>query len=474
MLDGSLQFDRRPGAQSPGRTCQRQNTSNNDLLNRLCRYNRRTPGMRRLSLDAMQRNATVVSVECQEWLRESSAVPLGWCTSPQDKSCAARETDPKETNSPEMDGRSDMGRPEASDHTRLSTNPPDAQHMPRLEDIGRCRSQSTDSGSRRSKIAALSVKLRTRLSYAASRIEKKRLSQSQHQSPTGLPQKNSSTPLGVDTLRRAGQPLLSELGDQLETRSPDGTTVSAPDAPAASSRPPSDCSIRQTLSIPSDMYSKRQPDPQKHYKRDPELQPPPQLSPPAEVDSGRVTGQRGRADPNNPNNPPRCTQFTLHRCGRLQQHLVIDSEVTRVPETPPLHPSNHNSIPFSGLSDNSQSYSMEQDAIETLLFMSSPETSGYHSNSQNSLRNQDVRNIDDSAPQSLQWHGPVADSQFNGRQPGTSGSTVETRAGDEIDLMLDQMSSDSDNDADYAFRPLTRVEATSRANGVMVNSAQYG
>ena len=115
---------------------------------------------------------------------------------------------------------------------------------------------------------------------------------------------------------------------------------------------------------------------------------------------------------------------------------------------------------------------MEQDAIETLLFMSSPGTSGYHSNSQNSQRNQDVRNIDDSASQSVKWQGTLNDSQSN-RQPGLTG-TVETRTGDEIDLMLDQMNSDSDDDADYIFRRSIRVEAGSRVNDAVGNNAQHG
>ncbi|KAL4992333.1 hypothetical protein BDW68DRAFT_150269 [Aspergillus falconensis] len=466
-MDGSLQVDRRHGAQSPERTYRRENTSNNDVLNRLDRYHGHTPGMRPLSLDAnsnMQGNANGASVNGREWLHESSAVPLKGYTSPQNKSCTGRETDLKEAGGLEWSRQSDMERPEASDHTTASTNAPDAQHMPRLEDIGRRRSQSTGFGSRGSRIAALSVQLRTRLSYAAARIEKKRQSQSQYQPPTGLLQKNSSTPiLSVETLSRTGQPLMGEIGDQLETGSPDGTTVSSPGAPAAFRRNPFDDPIGQTLNITSDIYSQPQQDPQKNLECPSELRPPPRLGPPADIDPGRVDGQRRRPDPSNSGNYSRYPPFPLHRRGRSQQEFVLDSEVARVPETPPLRPSNHNGIPFNRLTDNSQSSSMEQDAIETLLCMSSPGTSGYHSNSQNSLRNQDVRTIDDSASQSMQLHVTVDDSQFNNRQPGASG-IVETRAGDEIDLMLDQMNSDSDDDADYTFRRPTRVEASSRAS----------
>ncbi|KAL4739280.1 hypothetical protein BDV11DRAFT_215315 [Aspergillus similis] len=474
MLDGSLPVNRRQGAQSQGRTHRRENTSNVNVSNELDRYHGRSSELRPLSLDAssnIQRSAGGISVNGQEWLHDSSAVPPEGYSSSQDKSTA--ETDPVEAGGPEMSRQSGMERAEASDHTKPSTNPPNAQHMPRVEDIGRRRSQSTGVGSRGSRIAALSVQLRTRLSYAAARIEKARQSQSQYQSPTGLLQKNSSTPiLSVETLSRTGQPPMGELGDQFETGSPDGTTVSAPDAPAASSRHPFDGAIRQTLNTTSDIYSQQQPDLNKYAERPPELRPPSRLAPPADIDPGRVNRQRRRPNPNDPSNPSRYTPFPLHRRGRSQQEFVIETEVTRVPETPPLCPSNHHGIPFHKMSDNSQSSSMEQDAIETLLFMSSPGTSGYHSNSQNSQRNQDVRNINDSASQSVQWHGTHNDNRSN-RHPGLSG-TVETRPGDEIDIMLDQMNSDSDDDADYTFRRSIRVEADSRANDAMGNNVQHG
>ncbi|KAL4760043.1 uncharacterized protein BDW70DRAFT_72958 [Aspergillus foveolatus] len=476
MLDGSLQVHRRQGAQGQGRTHRRENTSNVEVSNRLDRYQGRTPGMRPLSLDAssnMQRSADGISVDGQEWRHESSAVPLEGYMSPQNKSTAGGETDPKEAGGLEMSRQSGIERAEASDHIRPSTNLPGAHHTPRVGDIGRRRSQSTGFGSRGSRIAALSIQLRTRLSYAAARIEKARQPQSQYQSPTGLLQKNSSTPiLSVETLSRTGPPSLGKLGDQFETGSPDGTTVSAPDAPAASSRHPFDGPIRQTLNARSDVNPQPQLELNKYAERPSELRPPPRLAPPADIDPGRVNRQRRRPNPNNPSNPSRYPRFPLHRRGCSQQELVTDTEVTRVPESPSLCPSNNNGIPFHRLSDNSQSSSMEQDAIETLLFMSSPGTSGYHSNSQNSQRNQDVRNIDNSASQSVQWHGALSDSQSN-IQPGPAG-TVETRTGDEIDLMLDQMNSDSDDDADYTFRRPIRVEAGSRANDAAGSNVQHG
>jgi hypothetical protein len=93
---------------------------------------------------------------------------------------------------------------------------------------------------------------------------------------------------------------------------------------------------------------------------------------------------------------------------------------------------------------------MEQDAIETLLFMSSPGTSGYHSNSQNSQNTLDTMNID-GAWRSVQTPRVLSDSQASSSNPARADSH-EARAGDEIDMMLDQMDSDSDDGANYSSR----------------------
>lgn len=115
---------------------------------------------------------------------------------------------------------------------------------------------------------------------------------------------------------------------------------------------------------------------------------------------------------------------------------------------------------------------MEQDAIETLLFMSSPGTSGYHSNSQNSQPHQDVRNVDSSTSQGAQWHGNFDDNQSRNRQPDRL-CNIETRSGDEIDLILDQMHSDSDDDANYVSNRSTRVDTNSRATDAEGHKFRY-
>lgn len=100
---------------------------------------------------------------------------------------------------------------------------------------------------------------------------------------------------------------------------------------------------------------------------------------------------------------------------------------------------------------------MEQDAIETLMFMSSPENSGYRSSprvlqppaTQASLNETIFSN----------GHGPPDQSQssqsemsHNGRsfELRPAGLGLEANAGDEIDRILDQMDSDSEDDARYA------------------------
>lgn len=295
----------------------------------------------------------------------------------------------------------------------------------------------------------------------------------------GLLQKNSSTPiLSLETLSQTGHPLsIRDIDGQrsVESGSPNGTTVSAPDAPGTSSPHPLETHMGPSLvRVTSGLYPQPQPDLQKHIGRASSERPaPPILAPPADIGPGRGSGQRRRPNPNIPGNSSRYTPFPLHRRYHSQQDFQMDSEVDRVPETPPLRPSTLNNIaPYNGFSDNSQSSSMEQDAIETLLFMSSPGTSGYHSNSQNSQPHQDVRNVDSSTSQGAQWHGNFDDNQSRNRQPDRL-CNIETRSGDEIDLILDQMHSDSDDDANYVSNRSTRVDTNSRATDAEGHKFRY-
>ncbi|KAL2861096.1 uncharacterized protein BJX67DRAFT_367237 [Aspergillus lucknowensis] len=189
---------------------------------------------------------------------------------------------------------------------------------------------------------------------------------------------------------------------------------------------------------------------------------PPALAPPADIDSGRANGQRRRPNPNIPTGASRYSPFPLHRRDCSQQELRADADVVLVPETPPLRPVAHHTItPHGGYPENSQSSSMEQDAIETLLFMSSPGTSGYHSNSQNSHYNLDTMNLDDTARQNVQRLEPFGGSQTRSCIPDQA-TNLERQAGDEIDMMLDQMSSDSEDDNDCTPTQLTRSRTDRR------------
>lgn len=102
---------------------------------------------------------------------------------------------------------------------------------------------------------------------------------------------------------------------------------------------------------------------------------------------------------------------------------------------------------------------MEQDAIETLLFMSSPENSGYRSSprplqqatTQRSLNESIYSNRNGLSTQPSQ--SSQSDVSYRGHGPPlkTYDLGLEARAGDEIDRLLDQMESDSEDDARSAM-----------------------
>ena len=124
------------------------------------------------------------------------------------------------------------------------------------------------------------------------------------------------------------------------------------------------------------------------------------------------------------------------------------------PGAPSLTPSSH-ALSTQGGSYRPRTHSentlMEQDAIETLLFMSSPENSGYRSGSrplqppatQNSLN----------ASLYSSHNGVGVDHGHSARRdkPHSQNTKpgLEARAGDEIDRLLDQMDSDSEDEGRY-------------------------
>ncbi|KAL5335486.1 hypothetical protein BJX70DRAFT_324624 [Aspergillus crustosus] len=446
-MDRSLQVDRHQGLRSLNYTYRREASSHSELSDKLEDYNGRSPGGRPLSLGMIpseQRKANGDPADAEDCLHKPPKGPVNGQSSPQQT---------LQEDKGDIAGSNGNRLPQQN---RPFTTPPSTQeHIPKLDDLGRRRSKSIGVGPRDSRIAALSVQLRTRLSHAAARVEKKRQSQTtQFLPPAGFLQSNTSTPLlSTEPLPRLGQPLSAlEIDNQrlAANGSPSGTTVSAPDAPAASSLYPPEALLRPSSGgIARALYPPTQPDPHKQFGVSSPREPTPLgLASPVDLVSSRSNSQRRRPNPNNVSDNPRYTPFLIHGRSRSQHELSIDPEVTLVPETPPLRPSNLNtSAPYNGLSENSQNSSMEQDAIETLLFMSSPGTSGYHSNSQNSLHDQDLMNIDRSASQSVQWPVNTGGSRSGSRKRRTR--NLETQAGDAIDQMLDQMNSDSDDDADY-------------------------
>lgn len=94
---------------------------------------------------------------------------------------------------------------------------------------------------------------------------------------------------------------------------------------------------------------------------------------------------------------------------------------------------------------------MEQDAIETLMFMSSPENSGYRfsprplqpASTQSSL-NEMVNNSNTDPSESQDSQSFKSHTRGSETKPG-----LEAHAGDDIDRLLDQMDSDSEDEGRY-------------------------
>lgn len=192
----------------------------------------------------------------------------------------------------------------------------------------------------------------------------------------------------------------------------------------------------------------------------------PKLAPPADIISSNSDSRRRRPNPNAVSKPPNHSPRSRHR----RYHSVQEPPSTRSvgsptvlgPETPSLQSSAHFNGPtssqngFYGSRTQSQNTSMEQDAIETLLFMSSPENSGYRSSprplqsasTQNSLNASLYGNGIGTMPGSNQ--SSQSSNYRNGI--GSKGTAIglETHAGDEIDRILDQMESDSEDEGRFA------------------------
>lgn len=276
------------------------------------------------------------------------------------------------------------------------------------------------------------MQLRSRLSHAAAKVERRRYSRdSQSKSPLQSVQEVVSG----DTQ--------ASNGSKKPNDSPEGTTISAPD-------PPGSYTLNQSNSTHVSA-------PQASNKK---LLPTPKLAPPVDIVSNGENGKRRHPNPNERLQPPRRNPPPYHRRYHSQQEFGNSKLYPDYPGTPPFRPPTYsaaaqNNNGASDFQSNSQNSSMEQDAIETLLFMSSPANSDFRprlrqrqdaiSKSIDSSMGSNSSGAASSRPFGFNFEIPVLNSQsrYNG---------LEAQAGDEIDRMLDQMD-DSDSEDERRFVP---------------------
>lgn len=274
----------------------------------------------------------------------------------------------------------------------------------------------------------LSAQLRSRLSYAAARVEKNWQGQ---QAVT-----TSNRFLKLDDMRNTGD--LAAGSRQSHNGSPEGTIISAPETSSAPALHMNGTSERTRSSMPPQTTS---------------LQPP-RLAPSVNIVSvNNPNTARRRPNPNEING--------VSGYYPLKSNGIAES------------PMSSNRSPVKQRTP-SQNALMEQDAIETLLFMSSPENSGYHANSRPRQTNVSVSieaQIESSSNGNTQTSSQGSNIS-NSRNPGVvnffnSGAAgalpassigLEAQAGDEIDRLLDQMESDNRN---YAETRLSSYDFTS-------------
>jgi len=191
----------------------------------------------------------------------------------------------------------------------------------------------------------------------------------------------------------------------------------------------------------------------------------PKLAPPVDIVSSNGDTRRRRPNPNLASRSFERSPYSRHqRHQSHQEHLISrplnGSPSVLGPGTPSIPPyrqaPTYSHEGFYGSRTQSQSTSMEQDAIETLMFMSSPENSGYHSSPRPLQPPAAQKSLNESIYSShngMTNHSRSSRSEAShgGRvfPPKTHGLGLEAGAGDEIDRLLDQMESDSEDDARY-------------------------
>lgn len=212
---------------------------------------------------------------------------------------------------------------------------------------------------------------------------------------------------------------------------------------------------------------------------------PPKLAPPVDIITGdKLKSARRRPNPNEVSGLQPHNSMSRHRRHYSEQEgkmaLPAEPRWTDISQASSFTPShsrtrtnNRSLTPLVSTNQSpmkrrtpSQNALMEKDAIETLLFMSSPENSGYHSSSR--ARKSSV-SVSIEAQMAASAHESSQGS--NRSQPNQAGAFdlfdheairasipismasnhsigLEAEAGDEIDRLLDQMEVDRDNNAD--------------------------
>ncbi|KAJ5287280.1 hypothetical protein N7478_002966 [Penicillium angulare] len=317
-----------------------------------------------------------------------------------------------------------------------------APHSEESDKLGatRCRSKSTGSSAHGSRIAQLSVHIRTRLSYAAAKVEKSRQAR----------EKDTQLALrGLESLSEAS------------TSIPGGVTPTQALTPTSHPQHSS-----TSINTPRNFQSHHRS--QSAISSNPgKLAPFPKLAPPVDIIPSNGDTRRRRPNPNSITKEFNRSPYARHH---RRHHSVQEPSITKTLGSPPVlgpgptHIPPSARLPLSAQHEvyrsrtHSQSTAMEQDAIETLLFMSSPENSQYRSSPRPLLPPTSQLSLNESIHSqtngvaSDQSQSSRSENSLNGRslELRPSAFALETNAGDEIDRILDQMESDSEDDERYA------------------------
>ncbi|KAL8905515.1 MAG: hypothetical protein Q9171_006639 [Xanthocarpia ochracea] len=288
-------------------------------------------------------------------------------------------------------------------------------------------SRHTSTASRSSHISDMSNDLCARLSYAVFKVQKGLQSHSLDQveamalqrttPPTGTSQRQPAIYSPSSTFRATNSPYSPEKTNSMKQSSPDGLRPAYhPQQPYNSFRPPSsqDSGLDRTSwqSTASTVTFENAPSQRSPYRG-------PTLAPPADI----LPRNSRRPRPNNLQQPQLDTRG-LHGNGINGMLSPMDTSIT--PSTPPRRPTSNTRTPNPKSAE-------EQDAVETLMFMSSPGNSGYHP----------------------AFHAPMSPpppKYSNTNNPRQHISSARLSSTADIDRVLDQMPDhDSSSDEDIPF-----------------------